>query len=96
MDDHETTVWERRDVFARYQQQRVLAITLGGIFLELARAWIWNTSVDGQPNLRRARRAASLLLRAADQYAAAGMRRKARAVWRYAQLLHAAASRAGV
>ncbi len=94
MDDHETTVWERRDLFARYQAQRELAIQLGDIFFELARAWIWNTGLNGQPNLRRARRAAGLLVRAADQYAAAGMRWKARSAWRYARLLHNAAARA--
>lgn len=89
----EATVWERRELFQRYQQQRVLALTLGDVFFEIARAYVWNTRVGGGPNLRAAGRAAGMLVKACDHYAAAGMRRQAAVAWRYARLLKAAASR---
>jgi hypothetical protein len=82
MDDG-TTVWERRELFARYQQQRVLAITLGDAFRGIAQAFV-------QLDLRNAPRALGLLVRAQSQYLDAGLRRQADTIARYSRFLHRA------
>ena len=78
------TIWERRDLFARYQAQRELAIQLGDIYCDISQAFV-------RLDLRHAPRALGLLVRAQEQYLAAGLRRQADAVARYSRLLHRAA-----
>lgn len=92
--DDELTIWERRAMVRRYQEQRVLAITLADVYRELGRAWVWNTAVGGQPNLRNVPRALGLLVRAQSQYLDAGLRRRAETIARYSRLLHHAATAA--
>lgn len=81
------TVWERRDLFQRYQEQRVLAMTLGGIYRGIAQALI-------RLDRRNIPRALGLLVVAQGHYLDAGLRRRAETLGRYSRLVHRAATAA--
>ena len=74
--------YQRAEAMRLWQQHRTLAVAMGEMFLSLARAHV---------DLRRdRRRACGLLVKAAERFQAAGLTRRARAVWRYSRMLHAA------
>lgn len=82
-------LWDRVEAWRRYQIHRLTAVALGDLYVSLARAF-----VELSPTARRrhnCRRSAGLLVRAADQYQAAGLTRRARTVWRYGRFMHRAA-----
>lgn len=81
--------WNRLEAWRAYQRQRVLAITLGDLFLSLAQAF-----VELSPAAKRrdnCRRAAGLLVRSAAQYQDGGLTHRAQVVWRLARFMHRAA-----
>ena len=91
------TPGELLELGRRRQALRLILIRLGDCYLELGRAWIFNTGINGRPNLRHAGRSSGLLVRACDLFQTAALSRRARAAWRYARLLHWARSQeAGV
>jgi hypothetical protein len=86
-DGYADLAWERAELTRRWQAQRTLAIALGEVYLSLARAYV---------DLRRDhRRACGLLVKSAERFQAAGLTRRAKVVWRYSRMLHAARWRAG-
>lgn len=85
--------WDLIEARRAWQEYRVFAITMGDVYVELARCSIHNTRPDGMPNIQRAGTAAALLVKACQQYQEAGLGRRAAVAWRYARLLHAARSR---
>lgn len=86
-DDFTDLAYQRAEATRRWQQHRTLAISLGDMYLAMARAHV---------DLRRdRRRACGLLVKAAERFQAAGLTGRARLVWRYSRMLHAARWRSG-
>lgn len=82
----DSSAYVRRELFHEYQARRVLAARLGDLFFELARAWV-------HLNGRHTPAAVAACWRAVEMYGLAGMSRRARTAWRWAQIRHAARAR---
>jgi len=77
--------YQRAELTRRWAQQRALAITIGEMYLGLARATVHHGFGT--------RKACGLCVKACERFSAAGLTRRARAVWRYSRMLHAASWR---
>jgi hypothetical protein len=86
-DGYADLAWERAELTRRWQANRTLAIEIAEVYLGLARATVHHGFGT--------RKACGLCVKACERFQAAGLTRRARVVWRYSRLLHAARWRAG-
>lgn len=85
--------WEEIELSRRRHAYRVLMLTVGGNYVEIARAFVLNTGRGGF-NVLNVGKATAALVRAVDTYQEAGLGGRARVAWRYARLLDRARWRA--
>jgi hypothetical protein len=87
---YDSSAYIRLELFREWQRQRVLAVQLGDLYLEIGRSRARLAKWLGQGNTRSAVR---VLFWASHQYQRGGLTRRSRVAWRYAQAFHAAEGR---